>query len=140
MLANVGSNNLTMLGICIGEDVLDEVVAVLVAGNVNERNPGPIHASLADSIKIAPEELGATNLETLLDDLGSKLIHGVFGSVSNDMINGTAPVRRSSVLADVLDAPVAELAVGDDVNVGKDLLDAMALYIGVSTTAHKSSS
>lgn len=127
MLANVGSNNLTVLRIRVCEDVLDEVVAVLVAGNVDEGNPGPVHPSLTNSIKIAAEELGATNLETLLDNLGSKLIHGILSSVSNNMINGTAPVSRSSVLTNMLDAPVTELTMGDDVNIGEDLLDTMAL-------------
>jgi hypothetical protein len=43
------------------------------------------------------------------------------------MINGTAPVSRSSVLTNMLDAPVTELTMGDDVNIGEDLLDTMAL-------------
>lgn len=127
MLANMGSNNLTVLGVRVREDVLDEVVAVLVAGNVDEGNPGPVHPSLTNSIKIAAEKLGATNLETLLDNLGSELVHGILSSVSNNMINGTAPVSRSSVLTNMLDAPVSELTVGDDIDIGEDLLDTMAL-------------
>lgn len=127
MLANVGSNNLTVLGVRVREDVLDEVVAVLVAGNVDEGNSGPVHPSLTNSIKIAAEKLGATNLETLLDNLRSELVHGILSSVSNNMINGTAPVSRSSVLTNMLDAPVSELTVGDDVNIGEDLLNTMAL-------------
>lgn len=31
------------------------------------------------------------------------------------------------MFADVLDAPVAELAVGDDIDAGKDLVDARTL-------------
>jgi hypothetical protein len=43
------------------------------------------------------------------------------------VVNGSAAVGRSTVLADVLNAPVAELAVGDDVDVLKNLLNAGAL-------------
>lgn len=43
------------------------------------------------------------------------------------MVDGTAAVLRSAVLTDVLDAPVAKLAMGDNVNVGKDLLNAGTL-------------
>jgi hypothetical protein len=43
------------------------------------------------------------------------------------MVDGTAAILRSTMLADVLDAPVAKLAMGDNVNVGKDLLNAGAL-------------
>lgn len=127
VLANMGSNNLTMLRVCMSKDVLDEVVAILVAGNVNKRDPRAIQTSLTDSVKIAAEEVGATDLETLLDDLGSELIHRILSSVTNDMINGAASVRRGSMLANVLDAPVSELTVSDDVDVYEDLLNAMTL-------------
>ncbi len=43
------------------------------------------------------------------------------------MVYSTTAVSRGAVLANVLDAPVAELAVGHDIDVGKDLLDARAL-------------
>lgn len=127
MLTNVSSNNLTMLRIRVGEDILDEVIAILVAGDVDEGNPGAIHTAFTDTVQIAAEELGATDLETLLDNLGSKLVHRILGSVSNDMVDGTASVRRRSVLANVLDAPVTKLTVGDDIDVGEDLLNTMAL-------------
>lgn len=135
MLPDVSGNDLAMLRIRVSENVLDEVIAVLVAGNVDEGNSGAVHTPLTNSIKVAAEKLGATDLEALLDNLGSKLIHRILSSVSNDMVNGTAPVRRSSVLADVLDAPVAELTVGDDIDVGKDLFNAVALGKSVSITS-----
>lgn len=43
------------------------------------------------------------------------------------MVDGAAAVSRGAMLADVLNAPVAELAMGDNVNVGEDLLNAGAL-------------
>lgn len=43
------------------------------------------------------------------------------------MVDGTAAVGRRAMLADMLDAPVAELAMGDNVDVGKDLFNARTL-------------
>lgn len=127
MLPDVSSNHVSVLGIGMGQDVLNEIVAVLVAGNVNQGDARTVETTLADSVKVAAKKLGASDLEAFLNDLGSELIHGILRSVSNDMINGTAAVRRSTMFANVLDAPVPKLAVRDDVDVGKDFLDAWAL-------------
>jgi hypothetical protein len=43
------------------------------------------------------------------------------------MVDSATTVGRSAVLADMLDAPVAELPVGDDVDAIKDLGDARTL-------------
>jgi hypothetical protein len=43
------------------------------------------------------------------------------------MIDGTAAVSRGTVFADMLDAPVAKLAVCHNVNVCKDFFNAWAL-------------
>ena len=43
------------------------------------------------------------------------------------MVDGTVAISRGSVLADVLDAPVAELTMRDYVDAGKNLVDAGAL-------------
>jgi hypothetical protein len=78
VLANVLSNDLTMLRIGVSENVLDEVVAVLIAGDVNERDARTVVATLTDSIEITTKEVNTTNLEALLNHLGSKLIHAIF--------------------------------------------------------------
>ena len=127
MLADVGSDNLATLGIGVGEDVLNEVVAKLVAGNVDKRHAWAIRTSFADDVKVAVEEFGAADLEALLDDLGSKLIHAVLCSVAQDVIDSTIAVRKGAVLTDVLDAPVAELPVSDDIDASKNLIDARTL-------------
>ena len=44
------------------------------------------------------------------------------------MVNGTGPVLRSSMFANVLDAPIAELTMGDNVNIVEDLIDTRTLH------------
>lgn len=43
------------------------------------------------------------------------------------MVNGSASILRRSVLADVLNAPVTELSMSNDINAGKDFIDARTL-------------
>lgn len=127
MLADVASNELAVLRVGVGQDVLNEVVAVLVAGDVYQGDTGTIVTTLANSIKIATEKIGTTNLEALLNDLGGKLIHAVLGGIADDMVDGATAVGWGAMLADVLNAPVAKLTVSNDVNAAKNLLDARAL-------------
>jgi hypothetical protein len=123
----MSSNHVSKLRAGMRQNPLDEVVSILIAGNVDERDARSIDAALRDSVQIATDEFISSNLQTLLNYLGSKLIRTVLSSVSNDVINGPAAVCRSSVLTNVLDAPVAELTVGDNVNVCQDLFNARAL-------------
>jgi hypothetical protein len=127
VLANVRSDNLTVLGIGMSEDVLNQVVTVLVTGDVDERNARTIHTPFANAVKVSAKKLRATNLQALLDDLGRKLIHAILGSEMDDMVDGPAAVARGPMLADVLDAPVSELAVSYNVDVGEDFFNARAL-------------
>lgn len=127
MLADVSSDHVSVLSIGVGQDVLNKIIAILIAGNVNQWNTWTVKTTLADSVQVAAEKLGASDLEAFLNDLGSELIHGILRSVPNDMINRTAAVRRGTMFTNVLDAPVAKLAVRHDVDVGKDFLNAWAL-------------
>lgn len=127
MLPNVGSNDFAVLRRGVVEDPLDEIVSILIASNVDQRNTGTITASLADSVKIAAQKFGTANLEALLDNLGGKLVSAILSSITDNMINSPATIRRSSMFADMLDAPISELAVSDNVNVGENLFNAGAL-------------
>ena len=100
-----------------------------ITGRFSRRdwNAWAIWAAFTNTVEVAGEKLNTSNLEAFLDDLGSELIHAVLGSVSDDMVDGAAAISWSSVLADVLDAPVSELAVSDDVDASKDFLDTWAL-------------
>lgn len=134
MLSNMRCNNLAVLGIGMGEDILDQVIAILIACDVDQRDSRTVKTSLADSIKIATEELRPADLETLLDNLRGELVHGIFGGIPNDVVDGPASVRRSTMFTNMLNAPVPKLAVGDDINVGKNFLNARTLVYGVSST------
>lgn len=93
---------------------------------VDQRHAGTVSASLADTIKVTVKELNAADLQALLNHLGCELIHAVLGCEAEDVIDGTSAVWRRAVLADMLDAPIAELAMGDDINAGKDFIDTWA--------------
>lgn len=127
MLADVRGNNFTVLRVRVSKDVLDEIVSILVAGDINEWDARTVVTACTDTVEIAGQEIDSTNLQTFLHDLGCELISAVLRSIANDMVNGTATISRGTVFANVLDAPVAELTMGDDVNAGQNLLDTWAL-------------
>ena len=127
VLSDVLSNNLTMLRVGVRENVLDEIVAVLITGDVDQWNTRTVETTLTNTIKIAAEEVDTTNLEALLNDLGSKLIHAILRGVADDMVNCPATISWGTMLADVLDAPVAKLAMSNDVNACQNFFNARAL-------------
>lgn len=92
MLANVGRDYLTTLRISVGEDVLDEVVAELVASDVDEGHARTVRMGLAHTVEIAIQKLRTTDLQALLDHLGGKLIHAVFVSKTENVIDGESTI------------------------------------------------
>lgn len=120
-------NEVAVVRAAVRQDVLDKVVAELVASDVDERHARTVGTSLADAVQVPVEELVPANLQALLNDLGGILVHTVLRGEAQDVVDGTSAVSRGAVLADVLDAPVAELAMGDNIDAGKDLVDAGAL-------------
>jgi uncharacterized metal-binding protein len=123
----MGSNYLSVLRSRIIQDPLYKIVAILVAGNINQWDACPVVAPLANPIQVTAKEIRSSNFEALFNNLGRELIRRIFGSKSNHMVNCSASIGRPTVLANVLDAPVAKLAVRDDVNVGQDLFDTRTL-------------
>ena len=83
--------------------------------------------SFTNTFKIAFQEVRTTDFEAFLDNFGGELIHAVLGGVAKHMIDGAATVLWSTVFADVLDAPIAKLPVGYNVDVVEDLIDAGTL-------------
>ena len=144
MLADVTTDNLAMLSAAVGQDVLNEVVSKLIAGDyphvsiairslcdalltIDQGHAGTIRAAFADALQVPVQEVGVTNLQTLLNHLRSILIHAVLGSESKDVVDGTAAISGSAMLADVLDAPVAKLAVSNNIDTSENFVNAGTL-------------
>lgn len=117
-----------MLRCCVVEDPLNQVVAILIAGDINQWDPSPITTAFTNSVKVASKKLSTSNLQAFLDNLGGKLVCTVLGSIPNDVVNGTASIRWSSMLANMLNAPIAELPMRNNIDVREDLFDAWPLY------------
>jgi hypothetical protein len=132
VLANVGRDNLPVLSIGVGENPLDQIVAVLIASNIDQGNARTVRATLSDSVQIATQELTASNLEALLYYLRCILVHAVFRCVAKHMVNSSASVSRGTMFANMLDAPIAELAVSNNVNVCENLFNAGTLGVTVN--------
>lgn len=127
VLSDMSSYHLTMLRRSVVKNPLNKVISVLVTGNVNQRDTGAIAAPLANSIEVSAEKLSITNFEALLHHLGGKLISAILCSIPNDVVDGSAAIRGSSMLAYMLDAPVPKLAVSHNVDVCEDFFDTRAL-------------
>lgn len=80
---------------------------------VDQWHPRSISATSAHMVEVPVQELGATDFQTFLNNLRGKLIHAVIHSMVEDMLNRTALVMGSAMLANVLDAPVAKLAMSE---------------------------
>ena len=129
MLADVNCNLLTLVRMSIHQDPLDEVVAVLVASDVDKRNSGTVCTSSGNDTEVAIQELVTADLETLLNNFGCELIDAVVVRVGQDVVDDTTLVGRRAVLAEVLDTPIAELTMSDEVDIVDHLLDSRALLL-----------
>lgn len=99
---------------------------------VYKRDSRAIRAAFANTVEITSKKLGTANLKTLFDNLRGKLVHAILRGISNDMINCAATVGWHSVLTDVLDAPITELAARHYINAREDLVDTRTLHLLVS--------
>ena len=127
MLANVNSDLLPLVMMGVHQDPLNQIVAILIPRNVNERNTRTVRMCSGNNAKIALKELHTTNLQTLFDNFGGKLIDAVAVGIAQNVVNDSALVWRGAMLAKMLNAPVAELPVRNEINVGDDFLDGRAL-------------
>lgn len=128
MLSNMTSYNLPMLRIGVGQYVLNKIVAILVTCNIDKRDTRTVNTTLTYPIQITAQEFDTANLEAFFDDFGGKLIHAILRRKANDMVDSTAAISWSSVFTNVLDAPITELAVGDNIDACKNLFNARALF------------
>lgn len=125
----MNSNLFSLLLVCVHEDPLNEIVAILITSNVNERDTWSIWMSSGDDIEVTIKKLDATNLETLLDNFRSILVDTVAIGIDQDVIDDPTLVRRGAVLTEMLNTPIAKLAMSDKINVGDNFLNSRAFLI-----------
>jgi hypothetical protein len=123
VLADVDCDLLSLMMVGIHQNPLYQIVAVLVTGNINQRNARTIWVCGSDDAKVAFEELNTANLQALLYNLGGKLTNAVAVGIAKDVVNDSALVWRGAVLAEMLDTPVSELPVGNEVDVCDDFFN-----------------
>lgn len=98
---------------------------------INQGHPGPVSSTRANSREIAIQEFWASYLQAFLDDFGGKLIHTVIYCPMEDMLGGATLVMGSTVLADVLDTPVAKLTVSEYIDLRYNFFDCWSLLPSV---------
>lgn len=152
-LPNMAGNLLTLVVMSVHEDPLDQIVPVLVTRDyhvlatpkrglsgiltVDEWNAWTVWMSCRDDCKISLHEFSPTNLETFLHNLGSKLVDAVAVSIGKDMVDDAALVRWRTMLAQMLDTPVAKLAMGDKIDAGNDFFNGRTLEWKIRQYASK---
>lgn len=94
---------------------------------IDEGHAWTIWTSFTNTLQIAIKKLATSNLEALLDHLGSVLVHAVLSREAENVVNSATTIRGSAMFADVLNAPIAKLTMGDDINAGEHLVDARTL-------------
>jgi hypothetical protein len=77
VLADVDCDLLSLMMVGIHQNPLYQIVAVLVTGNINQRNARTIWVCGSDDAKVALEELNTANLQALFYNLGGKLTDAV---------------------------------------------------------------
>jgi uncharacterized protein YunC (DUF1805 family) len=101
----------------------------LITLTVDNGQARTVRTDFADTLKVALQKLVATNLEALLNNLGSILIGAVLSSEAQDMINSSVAITGSAMLTYMLDAPVSELTVGDNIDAQQDLVNTRTLVV-----------
>jgi Trk K+ transport system NAD-binding subunit len=127
MLADMTGDNVDMAVLAVQQDPLDQIVAKLIASNIDQGHARAVGSAFTNALEVAIKEAILANLEALLNDLGSILIHAVLSRKAQDMINGTSRILGRAMLTNVLNAPVAELAMRDDIDTGKHFVDTRTL-------------
>lgn len=127
VLPDVSCHYLAVLRGSVVENPLNEIVAILIAGDIDQGNASAVSASFTNAVQVATKKIRPSDFETLLDHFGCKLVGAVLGRISNNMVHSAASVGGSTVFTNMLDAPVAELAVGHNINIGQNFFDTWSL-------------
>jgi hypothetical protein len=90
---------------------------------IDQGYTGTVCTAFTDTVEISFKEFGAPNLEAFLNYLRGKLIHTILCRIANDMVDSTAAIGGESMLTNMLNAPVAKLAMRNKINASKDFVD-----------------
>jgi hypothetical protein len=96
---------------------------------INQWHARSVRTPDADASEIPIHELRTSDLEAFFHDLRCKLIHAVINSPVENMLHSTALVMRSTVLTDVLDAPISELPMSEYINLCQHFFNCRSLLI-----------
>lgn len=94
---------------------------------VDECHARAFRLSFANDGQVLAKELVAFDLKALLDYLRRVLIDTVVHRTMKDMIDSTTHIIWCAMLADVLNTPIAELAMSNEINVAQHLFNALTL-------------
>lgn len=94
---------------------------------IDQWHAGTVWSTLTDAFQIPIQKFSATNFETFLNNLRCILVHTVLGSEAKNVIDSATTVRSSTMLADMLNAPVPELTMCDDIDARQNFVDTRAL-------------
>lgn len=94
---------------------------------VDQGDTGAIRTALADTLKVAFQKVCTADLQTFLNNLRRKLVHAVLSCVAKYMVDGPTSILGNAMLADMLNTPIAELPVSDNVDAREDFIDTSAL-------------
>lgn len=61
MLSNMGGHHLAVLRCSIVKNPLHKIVAILITRNINQRDPGPVQTTFADSVQITTQKITTPN-------------------------------------------------------------------------------
>ena len=104
---------------------------------VDQGNARTVRTTFANSVKISAQEFRTSNLQALFHHFGGKLVHAVLSGVAKNMVDGAATISRGTMLTNMLNAPIAELTVGDDVDTIENFVDAGPLKMAGSAKVKK---
>jgi len=94
---------------------------------VNQWDARTVGTSFAYTLEVTLHKFRTANFEAFLDDLGCKLVHAILGGIAKNVVNRTASILGRSMFADMLNAPVSELAMSDNINACEDFIDTRPL-------------
>jgi hypothetical protein len=87
--------------------------------------------SSGNDTEVTIHEFNTTDLKAFLHNLGSKLVDAVIVGILDNVVDDAALVGWGTVLTQMLDTPVTELTMSDEVDACNDFLNRGSLQKGI---------